>query len=331
MIKAYSRINLQVGKITQQIRHELEMVPSWPFIKDVVRLIWEYKWYSLAIFIVTIFQEFAALWPVSLLGQFIDRLETGDMGNIVWLFMASSVFYPGLLRANVMLRHKMFYETDRQKLVELVLKASAKGDSSSPEAAGAAYTRAANAVSGITNAAYHILGSFTPVVIKIIIVSGSLLGYNRTLGLAYLGSLLVPTVMTIVFNKRLRVVLDSQYSVISETSGAAIKTISEKDNLAVKSRFQEIMRSRKEILINLVFKNQYYTYAREAALVGSQFLVVFMALAMREQISMTVGDFAKIIGYMAQVAAAFIGAASTLDAIISYSRAYHIYVKAGGD
>jgi hypothetical protein len=39
----------------------------------------------------------------------------------------------------------------------------------------------------------------------------------------------------------------------------------------------------------------------------------------------------SIIGYTAQVAAAFIGAASCLDSIVSCSRAYHIFAGADGD
>ena len=61
---------------------------------------------------------------------------------------------------------------------------------------------------------------------------------------------------------------------------------------------------------------------------GSQFLVVFMALFMRQRLNMTAGDFTKIVGYTTQVAAAFINAAACLDAIVSYTRAYHIYAVA---
>jgi len=61
--------------------------------------------------------------------------------------------------------------------------------------------------------------------------------------------------------------------------------------------------------------------------VGSQFLVVFLALGMREKIALTPGDFTKIVGYTAQVAAAFIGAASVVDSIISHVRAYHVYAR----
>ncbi|MHB0879051.1 MAG: hypothetical protein ACYC5O_23685, partial [Anaerolineae bacterium] len=190
---------------------------------DVWRLIWEYRWYSVAIFVVTIFQEAAALWPVNLLGQFIDRLATNDLGNVVWLFLLASAFYPALARGNVMLRHKMFYETDFRKTVELMLRVSDQTTGAGPEEAGATYTRTANAVSGLTNATYHVLGSLTPVIIKIAIVSASLLQYNRTLGLVYLATLLVPSIMTIIFNKWLRVLLDSQYSIVSDVSGAAIK------------------------------------------------------------------------------------------------------------
>jgi hypothetical protein len=312
-------------RIGRLVLGDMQYSPSWQFIKDILRLIWEYKWFSLAIFAVTILQEYSALWPVNLLGQFIDGLTTGDIGNVVWLFFAASLFYPFLVRANVMLRHTMFYETDFQKTVELVFKASAGRHEQTAEEAGTAFTRTANAVSGITNATYHVLGSFTPVVIKIIIVAGSLLSYNRTLGLVYLASLILPGAMTIFFNKWLRVLLDSQYSVASEVSGSGIRTFSEKGNEEVRSRFRSVMALKKRIYLQVVYKGQIYTYLREAALVGSQFLVVFIALAMRNQLHLTPGDFTKIVGYTTQVAAAFINAAVCLDAIISYSRAYHVF------
>ena len=144
-------------------------------------------------------------------------------------------------------------------------------------------------------------------------------------------SLTIPTIMTVLFNRRLRVLLDSQYSVVSRVSGAGIKTISDRENMAARDKFQEAMGIRKGIYISLVNKGQFYLYAREAVLVGSQFLVVLLALSMRQRLGMTPGDFAKIIGYMAQVAAAFITAAACLDAIVSYSRAYHVYATVGRD
>ena len=324
-MKAYQRIRLQVGRFRQGIKRQLAYNPIWQFVANIVELIWEYKWYSLAIFAVTIFQEFAALWPVRLLGDFIDRLGTGEMGYTVWLFMAASLFYPGLLRANVILRHKMFYETDFEKRVELVLRVSDTGRWTDSEAAGAAYVKTVNAVSGITNAVYHILASFTPVIIKIVIVSGNLLGYNQLIGLSYLGSLVIPAAMTVLFNKKLQVLRDSHYAVIGEASGLGIKAIAEKENHEVRDKFRNVMRTRANVLIALLTKSQTFLYIRQAILVGSQFLVVFLALSMRDRISITAGDFATIIGYTTQVAAAFIGAASSLDAIISYSRAYHIY------
>jgi len=322
------RLDLRPGRFITLIKHWFLYTPVGHFARDVARLIWEYRWFSLAIFVVTIGQEFAALWPVNLLGDFIDRLGTGDLGNVVWLFLLASLFYPALLRANVVLRHKMFYETDFKKLVELVLKTSDEGGCAAPQEAGSAYARAANAVSGMTNATYHVLGSFTPVIIKIIIVSGNLLSYNRMLGLVYLASLLIPTVMTVVFNKWLQVLLDTQYSIGSDLSGTAIRTISDQNDLDARERFGEIMRIRKWVLLTLVTKGQLFTYAREAVLVGSQFAVVFMALALRTRIGITPGDFARIIGYTTQVAASFITAASCLDAIISYSRAYKVYATA---
>jgi len=329
LTESYARLNLRVARLRKLLADELAINSSWQFAADVARLIWQYRWFSLAIVLVTIGQEFAALWPVSLLGQFIDQLAGGDPESVVWLLILSSFFYPGLVRANVVLRHKLFYETDFRKMVELVLKVSDQGEYQDTEAAAAAYTRAANAVSGITNATYHVLGSFTPVFIKIAIVSASLLDYNHTLGLVYLVSLIIPTVMTILFNRRLRVLLDSQYSIVSQVSGAAIKTISDRENLATRDKFREAMGVRKGIYISLVTKSQFYLYAREAALVASQFLVVVIALGMRQELGMTPGDFAKIIGYMGQVGAAFINAAACLDAIVSYSRAYHVYATVG--
>ena len=134
--------------------------------------------------------------------------------------------------------------------------------------------------------------------------------------------------MTFLFNKKLQVLRDSQYAVIGESSGLGIKTIAEKDNQEVRKKFTDVMRVRTDVFISLLARSQSFLYVREAALVGSQFMVVFMALSMREQLQMTPGDFTKIVGYTAQVAAAFISAAACLDAIVSYTRAYHIYATA---
>jgi hypothetical protein len=49
---------------------------------------------------------------------------------------------------------------------------------------------------------------------------------------------------------------------------------------------------------------------------------------MRDRLGLTPGDFTRIAGYTTQVATAFIATASTLDAIISYSRAYHAFTEA---
>ena len=328
MAALLGRIQLRARRVIERIQLQFAFNPLWQFVGNIAGLIWEYRWYSLAIFVVTILQEFAALWPVNLLGEFIDRLDSGDVGRTVWLLLAASVFYPGLVRANVILRHKMFYETDFRKRVELVLHVSDMGQWTDSEAAGAAYTKTVNAVSGITNAVYHILASFTPVIIKITIVSGNLLRYNRLLGLSYLGSLAIPGAMTLLFNKKLQVLRDSQYAVIGESSGLGIKVIAEKDNQGVRTKFLDVMRVRTNVFISLLTRGQAFLYVREAALVGSQFLVVFLALSMRTRLNMTAGDFTKIVGYTAQVAAAFISAAACLDAIVSYSRAYHIYAAA---
>jgi len=328
MTERVGRIRAGIERIYQRFKFVYALNPLWQFVGNIAGLIWEYRWYSLAIFAVTIFQEVAALWPVNLLGEFIDRLDTGDLGLTVWLLLAASLFYPGLLRANVILRHKMFYETDFRKHVELVLQASDAAKWRDSESVGALYTKAVNAVSGITNAVYHILASFTPVIIKITIVSGNLLRYNRLLGFSYLGSLILPATMTFLFNKHLRVLLDSQYAVIGESSGLGIKAIAEKDNQEARKKFEHVTRVRTNVSISLVTRSQSFLYLREASLVGSQFLVLFLALSMRQRLNMTAGDFARIIGYTAQVAAAFINAVACLDAIVSYSRAYHTYASA---
>ena len=222
----------------------------------------------------------------------------------------------------------MFYETDFSKMVELVLQVSSREESMDTERAGAAWARAANAVSGITNATYHVLGSFTPVVVKIIVVSGSLMAFNRLLGMTYLASLIVPIVMTIGFNNWLRVLRDAQYSVISQVEGLIIRAITAKGSVEAQDKFKRAMRERANVLITLVNKHQFSLYVRHVVLIGSQFAVVFLALHMREELGMTPGDFTRIIGYTTQVALSFLEAAACLDAIVSYSRAYHVYAMA---
>ncbi len=321
----FTGIDLNPKRVAKRVRQRLLLNPSWQFMRDISRLIREYKLYSLAILGVTVVQEVAALWPVALLGQFVDRLQTGDLGNIVWLLMGASLLAPGIARGNVMLRHKMFYDADFQKRAEMLLKEADRENQRDVEDASATHTRVINAVSGIVNATHHILGSFTPVIVKVIIVLGNLLAYNRSLGMAYLASLSIPALMTILFNGKLRVLRDAQYSVVSKVSGAGVKVLSEGENLTARDRFKQIMRERKEILISLICKSQFFLYVRQASLVGSQFIVVFLALQMRTQIGLTPGDFTKLIGYTAQVAVAFINTAACLDAIISYSRAYHVF------
>jgi len=324
------RIDLRPRRLVNRMRQELSLSSNWQFVAAVARLIWDFRGYSLAILLVTVAQEIVALWPVSLLGQFVDRLQSDQLGSVVWLLLGASVLHPAIVRGNVMLRHKMFYETDLKKRVELTLKVSDKGGHTDIEAAGAAHTRVINAVSGITNVTHHVLGSFTPVIIKIVVVSGSLLAYDRFIGLAYLASLIVPALMTILFNSKLRVLRDTQYSVISEVSGAGVRTISEKGNPAIQQRFLQVMEERKKVLIALVCRSQSFLYLRGVVLVGSQFLVVFLALSQRHRLGLTPGDFTKIIGYTAQVAGAFLGAASVVDTIIGYTRAYHVYTQAHG-
>jgi ABC-type multidrug transport system fused ATPase/permease subunit len=320
------RIAIRPRRIVRQVGQRLRANQGWAFFEDVGRLIWEFRLYGLMILAVTIGQEFVALWPVQLLGQFVDRLSTGEpLGNVVLLFLGASLLYPAIVRGNVILRHKMFYESELRKRVELTLQVADEEESKDPEAAGAAHTSLTQAVSALTNAAYHILGSFTPVIIKIIVVAVRLVNYNSILGLAYVSSLIVPLALTLLFNNKLRVLRDNQYSVISRTSGTGIKTILEKENSEVRQRFLATMRERTNILFSLIARNQSFLYIREAALIGSQFLVVFIALGLKDRLGMTPGDFTQVVGYTGQVAVAFLNAVSFVDNIFSHSRAYHVY------
>ncbi len=330
MNQRVGRVRLEPRSALRRMRQGFESNHNWRFAFDILKLIREYRGYSIAILIVTVMQEIIALWPVTLLGQFVDRLQGGELGNVVWLFLGASILAPGIARGNIILRHKMFYETDFQKRVEMTLDIRARGDCHDAETAGKANSLVANAVSGLTNATYYVLGSFTPVLIKIGVVSISLLTYNKMLGLVYLASLLIPAWMTITFNSKMRVLRDTQYSVISQTEGLVMRTITERDNEHHKDRFLKTMRERANVLFSLLSRSQLFLYIRQVALIGSQFLVVFLALSLRARIGMTPGDFTRIIGYTSQVAVAFIEAVACLDAVISYSRAYHVLAEASG-
>ncbi len=320
------RFSLRPGRLVRLLRQRITSGPSWPFFQDVGGLIWDFRLYGLAILAITVAQELLALWPVQLLGEFVDRLGSdAPLGNVVVLFMAASLLYPAVARGNVILRHKMFYESDLRRRVELTLLVAAEGEGKDAESAGAAHTSLVQAVSGVTNAAYHALGSFAPVVIKIVVVTVRLVSYNDVLGIAYIASLLIPGALTVLFNNKLRVLRDTQYSVINRTTGCGIKTIIERDNMDVRQRFLTTMRERTDILFSLMVRSQVFLYIREAALVGGQFLVVFLALGMRERLGLTPGDFTQVVGYTAQVAAAFLTAVSVVDNIYSYISAYHVY------
>jgi hypothetical protein len=319
---------MRLGRVFARQRQTIRLSRNWQFWRAVFRLIWQYRGYGLAILGVTVFQELAALWPVNLLGQFVDRLQTGELGHTVWLFLGATLLNHIIVRTNVVLRHRMFYQTEFDQRVELILGEAERCEGIDAEEASAAHTRIINAVSGITNAAYHVLGSFTPVIIKIVVVSSSLLAYNRLIGVAYLASLIVPGLLTIVFNKTLRVLRDAQYSVISESSGVGVRVIVDGSNEQVRDRFVRVIRERSSILVSLVSKHQVSLLVREGALVGCQFTVIFLALALRERIGLTPGDFTRIVGYTTQVGVAFINTASFLDAIMSHSRAYHVFDQA---
>jgi hypothetical protein len=297
--------------------------PGGQFASDIGRMILEFRWFSLAIVGVTVFQEVASLWPVNLLGRFIDGLGSGDTGRTLVLLFGAGILAPAIARGNVILRHRMFYESDFRARVQMTLRL--KVPAGDVEASSKANSRVLNAVGSITNAAYHVVGSFTPVVIKILVVSGSLLAYNALIGWAFIASLSVPIVLTWAANRWLRKLRDSSYFLVSATDGAGSRLISAPDGELQASRFVRLMRQRRNVNFTLLARSQITLYFREAALVGSQFLVVLLALLMRERLGITAGDFTRIVGYTAQVSIAFLNTAACLDAVISYSRAWHVY------
>jgi hypothetical protein len=302
--------------------------PDAQFAADIWTMIRQYKWHSIAILGVTVVQEVSALWPVAALGQFIDRLQGGDVWSSLLLLVGTSVLAPGVARLNVILRHRLFYETDFRSRVQMTFRLPSAAED--VEGAAEMNSRIANAVGSITNAAYHVLGSFTPVVVKVVVVSGSLLAYNGLLGWSFVASLSIPALLTATYNSRLRRLRDHQYAVVTRTEGIGTRVIADPAHDGARHRFLRLMRERRDVLFALVARSQLSLYAREAALVGSQFLVVVIALAKRESLHMTAGDFARVIGYTAQVSAAFLNAAACLDAVVSYSRAWHVYDEARG-
>jgi hypothetical protein len=300
--------------------------PSGQFASDVGRMISEYRWFSLTIVAVTVLQEVAALWPVNLLGRFIDGLGTDDTGRTVVLLIGASILAPAIGRFNVILRYKMFFQTDFQTRVEMTLRGSVPAED--VEAAGKANSRVANSVSSITNAVFHVVGSFTPVIIKVLVVSGSLLAYNSLIGWAFIASLSIPTFLTWAANKWLRRHRDSSYFLAAASEGVVTRVISAPNAEPQVRRFIRMMREKRDVNFYLLQRSQITLFLREVALVGSQFLVVLLALAMRERLHITAGDFTRIVGYTGQVSVAFINTAACIDAVISYSRAWHVYEEA---
>jgi ABC-type multidrug transport system fused ATPase/permease subunit len=304
----------------------------WHFFAGTLRLLWEYRRFSITSLCLTIFQEIAALWPARLLGQFVDRLETGDLGNVVWLFMGASVLYPLVLRTNVVLSNKMMYEMEAQKRIEWTRRVGLRRDcADDAEQAGSAITRIMNAVSATCNLAFYSVRSIAPIFVKVIVVSSALLAYSQVLGLTYLAGLSIPIVLTILYNKHMRALRDRQYGLAGQSTGAGVKAILEGQNDQARSKFLQIMVERRNVLFTLVAKSQLATLARTVALIGSQFAVVFVALAMRQRLGLTPGDFTTIVGYTGQVAAATLGVASVVDAIVDLTRAYSVYVQAHGE
>lgn len=329
MPRARGRLDLSPKRLANSFVQRLKTAQTWPFWRDVGRLIWQDRLGSLAVIVATVLQEYAALLPVNLLGKFVDQLALGDVGVTVWLFLGASILYPAILHGNTILRHALFYGEEYRQRVAMILQVVDAGEcAGNVEKAGASHTLITNAVSGVANAVYYLLGSFTPVIVKVFVVSGQLLRYNAQLGWAYVASLSIPLVMTFVFNKKLQVLRDTQYSVMGEGIGAGVKVLTDQASDTTAQRYREVLNERKNVILALQIRSQSFITIRELSLIGSQMLVVLLALGMRVRAGLTPGDFTRIIGYTTQVAAAFIGAASVLDAIVSSSRAYHVYSTA---
>ena len=305
---------------------------DWHFFVGAMRLLWDYRRFSIPSMALTIFQEIAALWPARLLGQFVDRLQTGDLGNVVWLFFGASVLYPLVLRTNVIVSNRMFYAMELEKRVEWTARVGKSGQcAGDAEKAGTAIIRIVNGVSAMAHLAFYTVRSVAPIFVKVIAVSSALLAYSRTLGLVYMGSLVIPVVMTIRYNKRVRALRDRQYGLASEVTGTAVKALAEHENPEPRARFLDVMVDRRRVLFGLLARSQLANFFRTAVLTGSQFAVVFLALAMRHDLGLTPGDFTTIVGYTGQVAAAVLGAASVYDTIVDLTRAYTVYVQAHGE
>ncbi len=300
--------------------------PGVQFAADVWTMIWQHRWFSVAILGVTVLQEVSALWPVNALGQFIDRLQSGDVTKSLVLLVTTSVLSLGVMRFNVILRHKVFYQTDFQSRVEMTLRLPSAAED--VEEAGKVNSRIATAVGSITNAAYNVLGSFAPVFVKVTVVAGSLLAYNNVLGWSFLASLVLPILLTAAYNRWQRRLRDHQYAVVTRAEGIGTRLISTPGHYGARTRFMRLMRERRDVLFTIVGRSQLSLYVREVSLLLSQMLVVVLALSMRQRLHMTAGDFTRIIGYTAQVSVAFINAAACLDAVVSYSRAWHVYAEA---
>ncbi len=305
---------------------------DWHFFAGAMQLLWEYRRYSIPSMALTIVQEIAALWPARLLGQFVDRLQTGDPGEVVWLFFGASILYPLLLRTNVIISNRMFYAMELEKRLEWTTRVGKSAQcADDAEKAGNAIIRIVNAVSAMAHMAFYSVRSIAPIFVKVIAVSSALLAYSRTLGLVYLASLSIPLAMTIRYNRRMRALRDRQYEVVSEVTGSAVKALAEHKNPEPRARFLEVMIERRRVLFALLAKSQIANFGRQTVLVGSQFIVVFLALAMRHDLGLTPGDFTTIFGYTGQVAAAVLGAASVYDTIVGLTRAYTVYVDAHGE
>ena len=82
------------------------------------------------------------------------------------------------------------------------------------------------------------------------------------------------------------------------------------------------------VLLSQILIFTAWSDAKFGTLANVILLVVAIAVSMRKSLGLTAGDFTRVIGYTAQVAAAFINAAACLDAVVSYSRAWHVYDEA---
>lgn len=295
------------------------------FLRDVFRLLWQYRGLSVLVLGVTIGQELSSLWPYSSLGKCVDKFQSKEIFLAVVVFVLANGVHLLVSSLSGILRNTLKFDLECFLRIKLVSEEGGKGIWRDAKGAGRVNTLILNAISGLVQAADYLLGSFIPVLIKIGVVSADFMRYSWLLALAYLLSLLIPGAITIYINRKLLKLRDLQYKTDSLAGGEGVQTLlgsnSEGHNQALRDSTQE----RKRVQISLTVSSQVLNLLRTLSLAGSQLIVIFLAVYRRQELGLTAGDFTRLINYMVQVAGSFLGVASMIDALATFSRAHATY------